>query len=387
MPAGDMKLAVVAAEASGDLLAARVLQGLAMRCGPDRTLTARGIGGPSMGGQGFEAWWSIDELSVRGYVEVLREYPRLRRMRNTLRERVLDWRADLFLGVDAPDFNLDLEVALRGQGMRVAHFIGPSVWAWRRERLARIREAVDHMLLVFPFEAPLYAQAGIAATYVGHPMADAIPETIDRAPIREALALPVNATVVALLPGSRPAEIRYMADEFIATADWLAARRPELRFVLPAAGERQYEALRARLARSTTRASILLTQGRSHEALAACDVALVASGTATLEAALFRRPMVIAYRMAPISYLIMRKMGYLPWVGLPNILCNDWVVPEFIQRAASAPAMGQALLTQLDDPALRERISDRFADLHGQLRRGCADRAAEVLLELADRPR
>lgn len=384
MTAGNLQMAVVAAEASGDLLAASILSGLAARCAPSQPLQAAGIGGPAMTAQGLEAWWSIDELSVRGYIEVLREYPRLRRLRNELRERVLAWRPDLFLGVDAPDFNLDLERALRRQGLKTAHFIGPSVWAWRRERLARIREAVDHMLLVFPFEPPIYAQAGIAATYVGHPLADVIPESVDQQLARERLGLPAAATIVALLPGSRPAEIRYMGAEFIATAAWLAARRPELRFVLPAAGARQYAFLRDLLARSPGSAAITLTDGRSHEALAACDVALVASGTATLEAALFARPMVIAYRMAPISYLIMRKMGYLPWVGLPNILCNDWVVPEFIQRAATAPAMGQALLSQLDDPALRERIAGRFADLHGLLRQGCAQRSAQVLFELAD---
>lgn len=385
MSSADLQVAVVAAEASGDILAASVLRGLGERCAPAGRLRAAGIGGPAMAATGFEAWWSIDELSVRGYIEVLREYPRLRRLRNDLRERVLAWRPDLFLGVDAPDFNLDLEVALRRAGVRTAHFIGPSVWAWRRERLTRIREAVDHMLLVFPFEPPLYEQAGIPATYVGHPLADAIDEHVDAAAARAGLGLAPDAAVVALLPGSRPAEIRYMASEFIATAAWLAARRPELRFVLPAAGTRQYETLRELLSRSTAAAAITLTQGRSHEALAACDVALVASGTATLEAALFRRPMVIAYRMAPVSYLIMRKMGYQPWIGLPNILCQDFVVPEFVQGAVRADAMGQALLAQLDDPALRERIAARFADLHGQLRRNCAARSAQVLLELAGR--
>lgn len=386
MVAEARRFAVVAAEASGDLLAGSVLDGLGRSLAArSQALHAAGIGGPAMVAKDFDAWWSIDELSVRGYIEVLREYPRLRRLRNDLRERVRQWRPELFLGVDAPDFNLDLERDLRASGIRTAHFIGPSVWAWRRERLARVREAVDHMLLVFPFEPPIYQQAGIPATYVGHPLADVIAQCVDRPAARQALGLPPDATVVALLPGSRPAEIRYMAREFLETAAWLAARRPELRFVLPAAGARLYERLRELIAQSTVSASILLTEGRSHEVLAACDIALVGSGTATLETALFGRPMVIAYRMAPVSYWIMRKMGYLPWVGLPNILCNDWVVPEFIQQAATPPAMGQALLAQLDDPALRERITARFVDLHGQLRQGCAQRAAQVLLELAER--
>lgn len=388
MGADDRRLAVVAAEASGDLLAASVLQGLA---GPlsgsgdpgAPPIATAGIGGPAMCAAGFDAWWSIDELSVRGYAEVLREYPRLRRLRQQLRDRVLDWRPDLFLGVDAPDFNLYLETHFRQRGIRTAHFIGPSVWAWRRERLAKVKAAVDHVLLVFPFEPPIYEQAGIPATYVGHPLADVIPEQVDREAARAALGLPVGVPLIALLPGSRPAEIRYMADEFLRTAAWLLARRPDLRFVLPAAGATLYERLRERLASSSVGGAVLLTEGRSHEALAACDIALVASGTATLETALFRRPMVIAYRMAPVSYWLMRRMGYLPWIGLPNILCQDWVVPEFVQHAATAPAMGAALLGQLEDDALRERITARFVDLHGQLRRGCAARAAQVIGDLA----
>lgn len=382
---GAPQLAVVAAEASGDLLASSVLRGL--RAGaPTAGLRAAGIGGPAMEAEGFESWWSIEALSVRGYVEVLREYPRLLRLRRDLRERVLAWRPDLFLGVDAPDFNLELERRLRAAGIPTAHFIGPSVWAWRRERLGRIRDAVDHMLLVFPFEPPLYAAAGIPASYVGHPLADAIPGPHTRASARRDLGLPDSATVVALLPGSRAAELRSMAAVFLDTADWLARQRPGLRFVLPAAGEHRYRSLRAMLAaRPDAPASVLLTEGRSHEALAACDTALVASGTATLETALFRRPMVIAYRMPALSYLIMRRMGYLPWIGLPNILCQDWVVPEFIQSAASAPAMGAALLAQLDDPAGRERITSRFEALHHSLRQDCATRCAEVLGDLMTR--
>jgi lipid-A-disaccharide synthase len=385
MGPGARQLAVVAAEASGDLLASSVLRGLRADAS-GAPLRAAGIGGPAMLAEGFEAWWSIEALSVRGYVEVLREYPRLLRLRRDLRERVLAWRPGLFLGVDAPDFNLDLERGLRAAGIPTAHFIGPSVWAWRRERLSRIREAVDHMLLVFPFEPDIYAAAGIPATYVGHPLADAIPGTHTRASARRDLGLPDSATVVALLPGSRAAELRSMAAVFLDTADWLARQRPELRFVLPAAGEHRYRTLRAMLAaRAGGGASVLLTEGRSHEALAACDTALVASGTATLEAALFRRPMVIAYRMPTLSYLIMRRMGYLPWIGLPNILCRDSVVPELIQSAATAPAMGAALLAQLDDPAGRERIASRFEALHHSLRQDCASRCAAVLGELMAR--
>lgn len=381
--APDLSLAVVAAEASGDLLAASVLDGL-RAVGP---LRAAGIGGPAMVERGFEAWWSIDELSVRGYVEVLREYPRLLRLRRQLRDRVLALRPDVFVGVDAPDFNLGLERWLRQRGVPTAHFIGPSVWAWRRERLSAIREAVGLMLLVFPFEKAIYDKAGIPAAYVGHPLADTIAPDADRAAARQTLGLPPEGTVIALLPGSRRAEIHYMAESFLGAADWIARRRPEVRFVLPAAGARQYEQLRALLARRGGPAQVLLVEGRSHEALAACDTGLIGSGTATLETALFGRPMVIAYRMATLSYLIMRRMGYLPWVGLPNILCRDGVVPEFLQDAATPEAMGAALLAQLDDPALRERITGRFADLHGALRQDCASRCADELARYAERAR
>ncbi len=376
-----LSVGMVAAEASGDLLAASVLRGL----GDGGPVEARGIGGPAMSATGFDAWWHIDALSVRGYLEVLRAYPRLLRMRNSLRDRLIAWRPQLFLGVDAPDFNLGLETALRAQGLRTVQFVGPQIWAWRRERIDKIRAAVMHTLLVFPFEQEIYDQAGLPATYVGHPLADVIDPQPDPTPARQALELPVSATVVALLPGSRPAEIQYLAEPFLRTAVWLAERRPEIHFLLPAAGARLYERLRDLIAGGRwPKVRLTLLSGRSHEALAACDAALVASGTATLETALIGRPMVIAYRMPWLSYRIMLGKAYLPWIGLPNILCRDAVVPEFIQDRATPQAMGQALLRQLDDAAERERIGARFAELHGQLRRGCAGRAATMLRELAD---
>lgn len=373
-----LRLGAVAGEKSGDLLAAEVLKALANR---HRGLDARGIGGPAMAATGFENWWHIDALSVRGYAEVLREYPRLRRMREQLKRRLSDWRPDVFVGVDAPDFNLDVERSLRAQGIPVVHFIGPSIWAWRRGRIDRIRDAVDHMLLVFPFEKPLYDEAGIAATYVGHPLADLIPAAPPVAEARTALGLSGQRQVVALLPGSRPAEVRFMAAEFIRTAAWLYRRRPDLQYVMPAASEALFGAIRSIVdgLELPEGLDLRIVTGHSHDAIAAADTVLVASGTATLEAALFRKPMVIAYRMAWLSYRIMRRMGYLPWVGLPNILCRDWVVPEFIQDAACAERMGPALLAQLDDPGARAAIDARFAALGAELRLGCAQRAAEVI--------
>jgi lipid-A-disaccharide synthase len=391
-----LRLGMVAGETSGDLLAASVLAGLTQRLSgtapepgtSSKPVQAGGIGGPAMRDQGFDPWWSSEELAVRGYAEVLREYPRLRSIRNRLFERMRDWRPDVFVGVDAPDFNLDLERRLRASGLRVAHFIGPSIWAWRGERIHAIGRSVDHMLLVFPFEKPLYDAAGIAATYVGHPLADAIPLQADQAGARRVLNLPADRQIVAVLPGSRGGEITYIAPCFVQTIAWLAQQRPELVFVVPAATERLFARLRAMIAAAGLPAGVdcRLVMGHSHEAIASADAVLVASGTATLEVALFRKPMVIAYRMAWASYQIMKRMGYLPWIGLPNILCNDSVVPEFVQSAATAPAMGAALLRQLDDPVHARELAERFAALHETLRCNCGQRAADALLELARRP-
>ena len=379
------RFAMVAGEASGDLLAAAVLRGLRARA---QGLEAGGIGGAAMAAEGFDAWWHVDELSVRGYVEVLRAYPRLRRMRDALGERVLAWRPDVLVGVDAPDFNLALEQRVRRAGIRVAHFISPSIWAWRGERIEKVRAAADHVLLVFPFEQAIYDKAGIPATYVGHPLADAIPTSTDARAARARLGLDAGRATVALLPGSRPSEVHYMGRLFVETARWLHARRADVQFVLPAAGAALFERLRESLAalRLPGTLGLTLVQGRSHDALEAADAVLVASGTATLETALFRRPMVIAYRMAWLTHRMMRRMGYLPWIGLPNILAGESLVPEFVQDAATPEAMGGALLAQLDDGALRARLAQRFGQMHDDLRRGCARRAADALMELGDAP-
>jgi lipid-A-disaccharide synthase len=386
-PARSIRIAMVAGETSGDLLASSVLGGLRQRIDAPSGLQAAGIGGPAMRAEGFDAWWPSEALAVRGYAEVIGSYLRLRRIRNQLRERVIDWHPDAFVGVDAPDFNLDLERRLREAGVPVAHFIGPSIWAWRGERIEKIRRSVDLMLLVFPFEQKLYDDAGIAATYCGHPLADRIPLEPDVAAARAALGLPADGTTIAVLPGSRDAEIRYIAPSFVETIRWLAARRAGLSFVIPAATDRLFGRLRAMLAAARLPAEVdcRLVMGQSHAAIAAADAVLVASGTASLEVALFKKPMVIAYRMAWATHRLMRRMGYLPWIGLPNILCNDSVVPEFVQSAATPAAMGAALLERLDDTASADRLRVRFTELHHLLRRDCAARAAEALLRLCDR--
>lgn len=378
-------LAMVAGEKSGDLLAAAVLAGLRASGYFGRDGVAAGIGGDAMVAQGFENWWHVERLSVRGYAEVLPALPRLLWTRRRLRQRVLKWQPALFMGVDAPDFNLDLEVALRSAGQKVLHFISPSIWAWRRERIEKIRRAVDHMLLVFPFEAEIYRAAGVPATYVGHPLADAIPLQVDRAAARAALDLPADARIVALLPGSRPDEIRYMADCLIDTAIRIGKRAPDVRFLLPAAGEGLFADLTERLTRraDSIGGRIALLRGRSHEALAAADTALIASGTATLEAMFFHRPMVIVYKMSPWSYRVMKNKGYQPYVGLPNILFKEFVVPEFLQEQAHPQALADAVLAQLDSPSYCALIAERFAAQHQAMRLDCAARASAVIGELA----
>jgi lipid-A-disaccharide synthase len=370
------RLAMVAGEASGDLLAGMLLDGLKTRW-PD--LKSAGIGGPKMVAQGFEAWWPSDKLAVRGYVEVLRHYPELLGIRNRLTERLLADPPDVFIGVDAPDFNLDLELKLKAQGIRTIHFIGPSIWAWRGERIEKIKRAVDHVLCIFPFEPALYARHGVEATYVGHPLADAIPVEVPRHASRAALDLEEDATVVALLPGSRRAEIEYIAPTLLAAAREMQRRRPELKFVLPAApGLRGL--IEPLLQAHAPGVDIRLLEGRSHEALAACDLTLIASGTATLEAALFKRPMVIVYKMHWLSAQIMKFKGaYLPWVGLPNILLKDFVVPELLQNEVTAQAIADAGMVWLDDPAACTALAARFETLHHDLRRNTAQAATDAI--------
>lgn len=378
-----ISLAMVAAEASGDLLASSMLRGLREH---DPSLRAFGVGGPAMRAERFEAWAGIEELSVRGYVEVLGALPRLLALRRSLARRILAQRPAAFVGIDAPDFNLDLERRLRERGVPTIHFIGPSIWAWRPERIEAIRRAVYHMLLVFPFEKPIYDRAGIPATYVGHPLADVLVPTGDKGSARLCLELPLDRPVIALLPGSRPDEVRYMGRSVLQTAAWIHRRRPDCHFVLPAASPGLLEMLKRQLSDLSDPGSLPLTlvSGQSHKAMAAADTVLVASGTATLEAALLGRPMVIFYKMASISYLLMRNRGLLPWIGLPNILCSESLVPEFIQREATPQAMGSALLAQLDDPPLCARLQQRFADIHGSLAQGCAQRSTAAILDVCN---
>ena len=368
------RVALVAGETSGDLLAGLLLKGLKGRW-PD--LSAVGIGGAAMAKQGFEAWWSSDKLAVRGYVEVLRHYREIAGIRTQLRERLLQERPDAFIGVDAPDFNLDLESSLRSAGVKTVHFICPSIWAWRPERVEKIRRSADHVLCIFPFEPELLARHEIAATYVGHPIASVIPLVPDRLAARRALGIEGEGPVVAILPGSRRSEVQYLARRFFDAAVLMRSRRPGLRFVVPAV-----PALREVIethARDAGLQDVLIVQGRSHEVLAACDVTLIASGTATLEAALFKRPMVIAYNMHWLSWIIMRRKQLQPWVGLPNILSSDFVVPELLQDAATPSALADATLAWLDSPQRVAALEARFTQLHHLLQRDTARLATDAI--------
>ena len=374
----DPRLAMVAGEASGDLLAGLLMTGLRQRW---PGLQMAGIGGPKMAAQGFEAWWPHDKLAVRGYVEVLRHYREISGIRDALAERLLRERPSAFIGIDAPDFNLGLEARLRSAGIRTVQFVCPSIWAWRGGRAARIGRSADHVLCLFPFEPALLQRHGVAASYVGHPLADALPLDPPRATSRAALGLADSEPVVALLPGSRRSEIRYIAPAFLKAAALLHRRRPELRFVLPVAPGLR-ELIAPLVSEHAPRLPLALLDGRSHEALAACDVTLIASGTATLEAALLKRPMVIGYRMNGLSWQLMKRMRYQPWVGLPNILCENFVVPELLQDACNPPALAAAVEAWLDDAPGVLRLASRFDDLHLLLRQDTARRATDAIAQV-----
>ena len=372
------RFAMVAGEASGDLLASLLLGGMKSRW---PQMQAFGIGGPQMTGQGFDAWWPHDKLAVRGYVEVLSHYREISAIRNQLAERVLREKPDVFIGVDAPDFNLDLEARLKSQGIKTIHFVSPSIWAWRGKRIKKMRSAVDQVLCIFPFEPALYERQGVPATYVGHPLADAIPIEVPRAGSRAALGLAQDDCVVALLPGSRRSEIQYVAPRLLGAAAEMHRQRPTLKFILPVVPGLRHliEPLRRRHA---SQAPIQLLDGRSHEALAACDVALVASGTATLEAALYKRPMVIAYAMHALSWQMMKRMRYQPWVGLPNILLREFAVPELLQADATPARLAAEAFDWLDHPDRCDALTDRFAALHLELRRDTARTATDAIAKV-----
>ena len=380
VPLANPFVAMVAGEASGDLLAGLLLGGLRARW-PE--LTCAGIGGPQMARHGFDAWWQHHKLAVHGYGwEVLRRYREIVGIRNQLQVRLMAHRPDVFIGVDAPDFNLKLERNLREQGIKTVHFVCPSIWAWRAERVEKIRASVDHVLCVFPFEPELLARHGISATFVGHPLANVIPLEPDRTSARNALGLQPGDRVLALLPGSRVSEIRHLAFCFFKDAALVKQAQPAIKLIVPAVPALR-EAIEAAAAKAGMLDHVQIVNGQSHSVLAACDVTLIASGTATLEAALYKRPMVIAYRMGWLSWQIMRRKQLQPWVGLPNILSQSFIVPELLQQRATPQALADAVLQWLADldhkPVKMAILYEKFLAMHHSLRRDTSTLATDAI--------
>ena len=377
-PAGaPLTIGIVAGEASGDRLGAALTKAL-RAARPDVRVV--GMAGPRMLAAGCEALANVDELSVMGLVEVLRSYPRLLRLRRRLGDALLARHAQVVIGIDVPDFNLGLERRLKRAGVATVHWVCPQAWAWRPGRAARLAEAVDRLLALFPFEPAFFAARGVATDFVGHPLADELPLEPDRARSRAALGLPREARVVALMPGSRTQELERLLAPFLAAGRTLKSRHPGLRLVLCTA--REDHARRARAAAAGLDCEVV--SGRSHEVLSAADVALLASGTVSLEALLCGTPMVVGYRLAPLSYHIIRRMVSIPRIALPNILARRELVPELIQDALTPAALVDAAEVWLADTARRSAYLQVSRELHRELRRDAAVRAAEVVLDLAE---
>ncbi len=371
---------MVAGEASGDLLASHLIAALKQHM-PEAVFY--GIGGPKMQAQGFDSWWPMDKLSVMGYWDALKHYREIAGIRRQLKKRLLDLKPDIFIGVDAPDFNLGLETDLKSAGVRTMHYVSPSIWAWRGGRIKKIARAVNRVLALFPMEPPLYEKERIPVTYVGHPMADIIPLQTNKQAVREKLELPRNVPIFAMLPGSRRGELEMMADTFVQTAQLIRERHlPNAQFVVPLSTRDtrlQFEAAIYRQQAGDVPFRLLF--GHAQDALGAADVSLVASGTATLEAALLKRPLVITYKIAKFSYWLMKRMAYLPYVGLPNILAGRFVVPEILQDEATAENLAEALVKLYQDKENAEAVEAAFTELHLQLRQNTAEKAAQAVIQ------
>lgn len=373
-----LRIGILAGEASGDILGSRVLAALRQRF-PD--LTVEGMGGPLMEAQGLTSMYPMERLSVMGFVEPLKRLPELLRIRGALYRHFRDNPPDVFLGIDSPDFNLHLEQKLRAQGIRTAHLVSPTIWAWRAGRIRKIKRAVDQMLCLFPFELDIYRQHAMAATFVGHPLADEIPLHTDKGPARAALGLPPTAKVLALLPGSRGGEVRLLAPLFLEAARQLSERDPAIHFVLPAASEARMTQIHAELARFPE-LPVTVLAGQSRQAMAAADAILLASGTATLEAMLLKRPMVVAYRMGELSWQVASRIATTRFVALPNVLAGERIVPELLQHAATPEAMVDELWPLLSEGDKALAQADAFEVFHQQLALGYADHAAAALAQL-----
>ncbi|HBP6726402.1 TPA: lipid-A-disaccharide synthase [Pseudomonas aeruginosa] len=376
--ADGLRVALVAGEASGDILGSGLMQALRARY-PD--IEFIGVGGPRMEAEGLSSYFPMERLSVMGLVEVLGRLPELLRRRKRLIRTLIEARPDVMIGIDAPDFTLGVEHKLRQAGLRTVHYVSPSVWAWRQKRVLKIREACDLMLALFPFEARFYEEHGVPVRFVGHPLANTIPLQADRAAARARLGLPADGQVVALMPGSRGGEVGKLGALFLDTAQRLLVERPGLRFVLPCASAARREQIEQML-QGREPLPLTLLDGASHEALAACDAVLIASGTATLEALLYKRPMVVAYRVAGLTYRILKRLVKSPYISLPNLLAGRLLVPELIQDAATPQALAATLSPLLDDGSQQVEFFDA---IHRALRQDASAQAAEAVLQLVER--
>jgi lipid-A-disaccharide synthase len=383
-PIRSLNVGIVAGESSGDQLGAALIEALRARV---PQLNCFGVAGPKMIAAGCEAWASAEELAVMGFTEPLRHLPRLWRLRSMLYDRFLKMRPAVFIGIDAPAFNLGLAKKLRAKGLKTVQYVSPQVWAWRQGRVRTIGAACDLVLCLLPFETDFYSRHGVAAVFVGHPLADQIPLEVDRAAARAALGLPAG-TVIALLPGSRLGEVERLGRDFIGAAQWLASRRPQFRFVSPMASSRVRTVMERFVAEAGATSLIHLLDGQAQRALAAADAVIVASGTATLETLLSSRPMVVAYRVSSLTAFLLRSLGLVkvPYFSQPNLLVGRRAVPELFQEQVSAPALGAALLEELENVQHVAELQQEFRRVHESLRRGGADRAASAILDCVGSP-
>ena len=376
-----MRIGIVAGEASGDLLGAGLISALQQLC-PDAEF--EGIAGPGMLALGAKSLFPMDRLSVMGLTEVLSRYGELLGMRRQLARHYIDNPPDVFIGIDAPDFNLGLEIKLRRAGIRTVHYVSPSVWAWRQYRVKKIARAVDLMLTLFPFEADFYRDHQVPVTFVGHPLADMIELQPDQAAYRAQLQLPQDKQIVAILPGSRSTELRFLADDFLRAALWLVERQPDLHFVAPMANPHRREQFEAALARLPQPLPLTLLDGQSRPAMAAADVVMLASGTAALEAMLLKKPMVVAYRVAPITYWVYKPLVRVSNFCLPNLLAGERLVPEFIQHELTPQAIGEALLEYLQHPQHAQQLAQRFLAIHKSLKQDASAQAAQAIIRMLE---
>lgn len=374
-----LRIGIIAGESSGDILGASLIKSLKKHY-PD--LMVEGVGGPRMMAAGCRSLFAMDRLSVMGLVEPLKRLPELLRMRQQLKKYFLENPPDVFIGIDSPDFTMNIERYLKERGIRTVHYVSPSVWAWRQGRIHSIKQSVNHMLTLFPFEQGVYEQHQIPVTFVGHPLADEFPLECDTAQYRQHLGLKKEACYVALLPGSREAEVSLLAPLFLQTAQQCLKVMPELHFLIPAANTARWQQLKKLMAGIDL--PITLFEGKSHEVMGASNAVLMASGTTTLEAMLLKKPMVVAYKMAPLSYAIISRLLKTPYVSLPNLLANEMLVPELIQQHATIESLSTALLKILRDESGNRLLQEKFVELHQQLRCLAGDRATQAVLDVME---